>query len=297
MESAKKTIIKVLVILGCILSLVLFMLKVTGVTDSISYKLLQTYDYDGNDKLVFLDVADGNSAIIQSENKTAIINFGGIKDGGNSLIKAIRKYNITKFDYAFITVCDEKHLGGFMAISDLVDIEKVIIPNIDGFLGENIITNNVVCEKIINNYKYAIVNLNQEYKVGNFSLTPLYYTPNMLTPSGRAVLYKISAYNYSALIGGSFDKDIMYELLATNQNIQADIFLLPGFSDNKNWNIPFINSLKAKYIVSSSAFKNDAYLQEDLELLSKSFILYRTDINGDISFYFNKDSLFAKTQR
>ena len=118
---------KIAIIVILIISLIVFLLETLGLFELLKDKLLFTHDYIGENKVIFADVGDGNCAIVQSGGKTAIFNFGGVKDGGNSLIKAIRKYRITKIDYAFITICDENHLGGFIAISNLVDIDKIII--------------------------------------------------------------------------------------------------------------------------------------------------------------------------
>jgi len=288
---------KVMLIIAVIVSLIVFILEYSGSFEFLSNKLLLTYDFMGEDKLIFVDVDYGNCAIVQSGNKTAIINFGGIKDGGNSLVKAIRKYRITKVDYAIITVCNENHLGGFMALCDLVDIDKVIIPNIEDFTKENNITSLTVKDKILNDCSYELVEPFKPYMLGNFALAPVYYNAKALNSAGNAVLYKISLNNHSAIIGGSFHKDITYNLLSSDLNLKADIFLLPGFSDNSNWNLPFITTLNAKYLVSSSSFKNDAEIQLDFEFLKQKHKIYRTDVNGDITFYFNKDELKVFSER
>lgn len=288
---------KIISIAAIVISLIVFILEFSGAFAFLSDKLLLKHDYIGENKLVFVDVDDGNCAIIQSGDKTAIINFGGVLDGGNSLIKAIRKYRITKVDYAFVNLSDENHLGGFISISDLVDINKVVIPNLEDFTDNNSVTSLAVKEEILNHYNYEIVELNKNYQVGEFTVTPFYYKPNILIPNGRAVIYKVFANEHSAIIGGSFHKDIMYELLAQDYNLKTDIFLIPGFSSGESLSLPFINSLNAKYLISSSAFKNDYYIQQDIEFLKKNHNIYRTDINGDIVFYFNKDGLILKTER
>ena len=288
---------KVVLTIAVIISLLVFVLEFSGAYEFLSDKLLLKYDYIGNDRLIFLDVDDGNCALVQSDNQTALINFGGVKDGGNSLIKAIRKYRITKIDYAFITVCDQNHLGGFIALTDLVDINKVVIPNFDDFDYEHSATSLAVKDKILNDFNYEVVEINKTYTLGKINLTPFYYEPSAFDAKGRAVLYKISSTSHSAIIGGSFHKDIMYELLANNAKLETDIFLIPGFSDNASWNLPFFNSLKAKYLISSSGFKNDSVVQQDIEFLKQNYNIYRTDVNGDIMFYFKKNGLILNTER
>ena len=288
---------KVVLTIAVIISLLVFVLEFSGAYEFLSDKLLLKYDYIGNDRLIFLDVDDGNCALVQSDNQTALINFGGVKDGGNSLIKAIRKYRITKIDYAFITVCDQNHLGGFIALTDLVDINKVVIPNLDDFDYEHSATSLAVKDKILNDFNYEVVEINKTYKLGEINLTPFYYEPSTFDAKGRAVLYKISSTSHSAIIGGSFHKDVMYELLANNAKLETDIFLIPGFSDNASWNLPFFNSLKAKYLISSSGFKNDSVVQQDIEFLKQNYNIYRTDVNGDIMFYFKKNGLILNTER
>ena len=81
----------------------------------------------------------------------------------------------------------------------------------------------------------------------------------------------------------------MYEFMLEKREVKADILLLPTFSEPTAWNYDFFKFINAKYLVSSSAFVNDFHTQEDLNFLGKAFNLYRTDINGEIIFYFGDD--------
>ncbi len=288
MDSPKKKKIIILSIATVVIGLIVFILESCGVVDSLKEKLLFTYDTNGQNKVIFVDVQDGNCAIIQSGDKTAIINFGGVKDGGNSLIKAIRKYRITKIDYAFITITDEYHLGGFMALCDMVTIDKVITPNFDDYVLNNSPTALIVKDKL-NSLNCEIVELNKTYVLGNFSLKPIYYYHKALSSSGRAVLYQITDGKHSLVLGGNFSDDIIFEQYKKNKLFKTDILLLPGFSDSFGWNYNYFKDVGAKYLVSSSAYYNDSNIQNDFDSLSKRYNLYRTDINGDITFYFNDE--------
>ena len=286
MESKTKIIIYIACAVAFVFSLVVFIIEVCGHT-GLRDKLIFNYDYIGENKIIFTNVGDANCTILKSGNEVAVFSFGGVLDGGNSLIKAIRKYQITTVDYAFVNITDENHLGGFMVLNNLTTINNVVSPSINDYEFNNTPTALAAKETILS-LNHEFVNLNKNYKVGNFTVTPIYYSKNALSSEGRAVIYKVTFGEYSAIIGGNFSQDIMFENYINNELPTADILLLPGFSDNSHWNLSFFDDIKVKYVVSSSDYKNNLFIQNDYKLLQEKFNLYRTDVDGDITFYFNE---------
>ena len=252
MESSKKKIVKIVAILSFALCLVLALLGHYGLFPNYKEKLLGTYVNNGINKIRFINVNDGNSIIIESGEEKAIIDFGGINDGGDLLLKALRKYRLTNIKYAFITSCDVYHLGGFIKTAETIKINKVIMPNILNFKDMGSVTALTVKEKILNDYNYKTAKTNQCYYVGDFKIEVMYYNSNAASFNNRNVVFKISCNNHTLLYGGNFGKGIMLELLKTNKNIKSDILLLPGFSNTSSWNIDFFKNVQPKYIVSSS---------------------------------------------
>ena len=59
-----------------------------------------------------------------------LIDCGSASQGKN-LVKSIKKRNIEKIDYVFITHPHEDHMGGMNEIIGNFKVDKIVLPNID----------------------------------------------------------------------------------------------------------------------------------------------------------------------
>lgn len=244
-------------------------------------------DFDKNNYVYFIDVGQGDSALIVTKNNKSILIDTGGKVGSNySLMKSnvipfFKSIGIRKLDYLFITHGDYDHAG----------------------YGIDLVNNFNVKNKFTNKGKYNslekklnIKSFNNSYiKIDNVEIyslnSKLYNNEN----SDSLVLLVIID-NYKLLFMGdasiNTEKDIM-----NNYDI-GDIFILKvGHHGSKTSSSEeFINSVNPKYSIISVG-KNNKFghpNKEVLDNLSNSKI-YRTDIDGSIMFKIKKDKLRIET--
>lgn len=291
MGTKKKILISLISVI--LVTLTTITLEKYAVVSDLRNKLLEIKDNNGDHYVRFLALDNNDSVLIKSKDKTAIIDFGGVEDGGANLIKAINKYHINKIDYAFVTTPDDSHIGGFIALSKELDINLVVIPKATDFTYQSTKTTQEVVEKIITGIPYKIANQGDVYKIGEFSIEILSYSDIYDDLEDRSVAYKIEGFNKSFLIAGALGLNLQQEILMTHKNMKIDVLKLPGYSNVENWDFIFFRKLKAEYFVSSTGYNNDYILQKDYELFNTLLKakLYRTDINGDIAFYFNNNEM------
>ena len=244
-------------------------------------------DFDKNNYVYFIDVGQGDSALIVTKNNKSILIDTGGKVGSNySLMKSnvipfFKSIGIRKLDYLFITHGDYDHAGYGI---DLVN----------NFNVKNRFTNKGKYNSL--EKKLNIKSFNNSYiKIDNVEIyslnSKLYNNEN----SDSLVLLVIID-NYKLLFMGdasiNTEKDIM-----NNYDI-GDVFILKvGHHGSKTSSSEeFINSVNPKYSIISVS-KNNKFghpNKEVLDNLSNSKI-YRTDIDGSIMFKIKKDKLRIET--
>lgn len=244
-------------------------------------------NFDKNNYVYFIDVGQGDSALIVTKNNKSILIDTGGKVGSNySLMKSnvipfFKSIGIRKLDYLFITHGDYDHAGYGI---DLVN----------NFNVKNRFTNKGKYNSL--EKKLNIKSFNNSYiKIDNVEIyslnSKLYNNEN----SDSLVLLVIID-NYKLLFMGdasiNTEKDIM-----NNYDI-GDVFILKvGHHGSKTSSSEeFINSVNPKYSIISVG-KNNKFghpNKEVLDNLSNSKI-YRTDIDGSIMFKIKKDKLRIET--
>lgn len=244
-------------------------------------------DFDKNNYVYFIDVGQGDSALIVTKNnKSVLIDTGGKVGSNYSLMKSnvipfFKSIGIRKLDYLFITHGDYDHAG----------------------YGIDLVNNFNVKNRFTNKGKYNLLekklnikSFNNSYiKIDNVEIyslnSKLYNNEN----SDSLVLLVIID-NYKLLFMGdasiNTEKDIM-----NNYDI-GDVFILKvGHHGSKTSSSEeFINSVNPKYSIISVG-KNNKFghpNKEVLDNLSNSKI-YRTDIDGSIMFKIKKDKLRIET--
>lgn len=244
-------------------------------------------NFDKNNYVYFIDVGQGDSALIVTKNNKSILIDTGGKVGSNySLMKSnvipfFKSIGIRKLDYLFITHGDYDHAGYGI---DLVN----------NFNVKNRFTNKGKYNSL--EKKLNIKSFNNSYiKIDNveiYSLNSKHYN----NENSDSLVLLVIIDNYKLLFMGdasiNTEKDIM-----NNYDI-GDVFILKvGHHGSKTSSSEeFINSVNPKYSIISVG-KNNKFghpNKEVLDNLSNSKI-YRTDIDGSIMFKIKKDKLRIET--
>lgn len=244
-------------------------------------------DFDKNNYVYFIDVGQGDSALIVTKNNKSILIDTGGKVGSNySLMKSnvipfFKSIGIRKLDYLFITHGDYDHAGYGI---DLVN----------NFNVKNRFTNNGKYNSL--EKKLNVKSFNNSYiKIDNVEI---YSLNNKLynNENSDSLVLLVIIDNYKLLFMGdasiNTEKDII-----DNYDID-DVFILKvGHHGSKTSSSEeFINSVNPKYSIISVG-KNNKFGHPNKEVLDNlsSSKIYRTDIDGSIMFRIKKNKLRIET--
>ena len=244
-------------------------------------------DFDKNNYVYFIDVGQGDSALIVTKNNKSILIDTGGKVGSNySLMKSnvipfFKSIGIRKLDYLFITHGDYDHAGYGI---DLVN----------NFNVKNRFTNKGKYNSL--EKKLNVKSFNNSYiKIDNVEI---YSLNNKLynNENNDSLVLLVIIDNYKLLFMGdasiNTEKDIM-----NNYDI-GDVFILKvGHHGSKTSSSEeFINSVNPKYSIISVG-KNNKFghpNKEVLDTLNDSKI-YRTDQDGSIVLKIKNNKLKIET--
>lgn len=244
-------------------------------------------DFDKNNYVYFIDVGQGDSALIVTKNNKSILIDTGGKVGSNySLMKSnvipfFKSIGIRKLDYLFITHGDADHCGNSKSLIDNFNVKNV-------YLNKGKINN---CEKKTNgNILY-----DDYLKIDNIEIYSLnngeYSDENSLS---MVLLLVID--NYKILLMGDAPKKVEEEIIDKYDLDNIDILKVGHHGSNTSSSEKFISHIKPKYSIISVG-KNNKFGHPKKSVLDtlSDYKIYRTDEDGSIMFRIKNDKLEIET--
>lgn len=244
---------------------------------------------NNNNMLVhYIDVGQGDSILIQVNNKNLLIDSGP-RDAKESLLSYLDSINLSKLDYIIATHPHEDHIGNMSYIIDKYNVGKFYAPKVEHTTStfEKMIESLIAKDLKINiiNSDTNSIDLGKGTKVTVFSpINEEYSNLNNYSP-----IIKIEYGNNSFLFTGDAEKDIE-ETLYKNSNLKSDVLKLGHHGSLTSSSSSFLNSVDPSIAVISLGANNKyGHPHKNItDLLSKNNIsVYRTDLDGTIVFSSN----------
>ena len=249
---------------------------------------------DTNSNIIFLDVGQGDSIIINNKNKTIMIDTGGNKDienniSQNIIIPSLKYRGIKKIDYLILTHGDFDHMGEAINLVESFKVEKVIF-NCGEFndLEKDLIK--VLGKKKIKYYS-CIKELNIDKNKFFFLQTKEYDNEN---DNSNVIYTELDDYKFIFMGDASVttEKEILFKYNLPD----IDVLKVGHHGSKTSSSKEFIDEIEPKYSIISVG-KNNRYghpNKEVLNVLDKSKI-YRTDQDGSIMFKIKNNKLKIET--
>ncbi|WP_313756343.1 DNA internalization-related competence protein ComEC/Rec2 [Tissierella sp.] len=252
-----------------------------------------------NDKSIdihFIDVGQGDSALINTKKGSYLIDTGGnIMDsfdiGKNITFPYLQKNGINKLRGVFITHFDDDHCKSLPLLMDNIDISNILISYKDN---ENPVYNKIK-EKDI-----PLTILKEKDLIWldeNTSIEVL--SPNedlrkaKLSPNNLSLVFLLSYYDKKILFTGDIEKEAEV-ILANKLKENIDIIKVPHHGSNTSSTEELLNNIRPSIGVISVG-RNNFYGHPKEEVLDRynklGTRLYRTDTMGLITVKLNKQEI------
>lgn len=87
---------------------------------------------DSQDRIAILSVGQGDSAVVQSQGRTALIDAGPaterLDSGSRFIVPALGRLGVGAIDMVILSHPDQDHIGGLRAIMARYDVGKIVVP-------------------------------------------------------------------------------------------------------------------------------------------------------------------------
>ena len=254
--------------------------------------------------IYYLDVSQGDSALIRMNNTNILIDTGGIEKYNSeewknkkreynkmkdSIIPFFKSVGVRKIDYLLITHGDYDHMGEAKTLVNNFKVEKVVF-NCGEFNELELELINILNNKNIE-YEKCIKELNINNNKLSFLQTREYYNEN----DNSNVIYT-ELYGYKFMFMGDASSTTEKEILSKYNIPDIDVLKVGHHGSSTSSSKEFINEINPKYSIISVG-KNNRYghpNKEVLDNLNQSKI-YRTDEDGSIMFKIKNNKLKIET--
>ena len=303
---SKLSIIEIIVYYVFLISIIKYKNKTFYVCFLIYMIIIYFYpEFDKNTYIYYLDVGQGDSALIVNGNHNSIlIDTGGkvtyekeewkmrnneYNNMNSSLIPFFKSLGLTKINYFIITHGDFDHMGEAINLVNNFKVEKVIFncgPYND--LEKELIK--VLDEKKIKYYS-CIKELNIDKNKLYFLQTKEYDNEN----DNSNVIYT-ELYGYKFLFMGDASVTTEKEILSKYNVPDIDVLKVGHHGSKTSSSKEFTNEINPKYSIISVG-KNNRYGHPNKEVLDNlnNSKIYRTDQDGSIKFKIQNNKLKIET--
>ncbi len=244
-----------------------------------------------NNFYMMIDVGQGDSSLLYSNNKAILIDTGGLYNSNvvSKTIEMLKSLGIREINYLILTHGDYDHMGDSIYLVNNFKVDKVIFNN-DSYNNLESKLIKVLDSKKINYYQ-NLKELNIPKVKLSFLNTTIYDNEN----DNSNVLY-FKYQNLKFLLMGDASSFREKDILVKYKLEDIDFLKVGHHGSDTSTSLEFIETINPKYSLISVG-KNNRYGHPKASILDilKSSKIYRTDINGSIWIKFKKNGYLIKT--
>ena len=240
----------------------------------------------------FLDVSQGDSIVIKKGSECIMIDTGGKVSYKtdewkekkeyfytDNTIKFLKSLGVNDIDYLILSHGDQDHAGEANHLIENFKVKNILLNKGD--------TNNL--EKSIPD------NLIKDTYKGKLNLSFLDTEILYDNENDNSQINLLNAYNYKFLFMGDASQKVEDDLLS-KYRLKTDVIKLGHHGSKTSSSEFFIKNINPKYTIISAG-RNNRYGHPNQETLEniKDRVVYRTDLDGTISFKISKNKLKIAT--
>ncbi|MBQ8303627.1 MAG: MBL fold metallo-hydrolase [Clostridia bacterium] len=253
-----------------------------------------------DDFIVFLDVDQGDGALIVSNGQTALID-GGEDEFEQRTYGKIRGYNVTDLDLIVASHIHSDHIAALPFLMERLKTGNIIIDNSKNRTEGDIKSLNKIlglCEdkgtKVFSPVRATVIN------VGDFELTVLGFYPELSGENNHSIFTVAKIGETKVLFTGDAENGAEKKILNDGINVDCDILKVGHHGSKTSSSEQFLSAATPDYAVISCG-ENNKYSHPNDEILTRlknvGAEILRTDLMGDIVFTFNGEKTGYKTEK
>ena len=246
-----------------------------------------------DDFIKFMDVGQGDGAIIYSNGYCAVIDMGEAV-AAKDVLADLNRLNVKQIDMLIASHYHTDHIGSVEAIAAKYPIKNMLGPEVTKY---NIKLAKSAKESVLKqggSFYEGIYGLN--FTLGEFKITVLGYC-NSTDENERSLYIMAEIDDVKFLFTGDGEKLAEEKLLDRTKLIDCDVLKVAHHGSNTSSSLDFLKEITPDVAVISCGYKNKyghPHKSTLDNLKSVDAKIYRTDTNGSMVFYSDGDKLFTK---
>ena len=242
----------------------------------------------------FIDIGEGDSMIIKSNNEYALVDTGkySYKD---KLLNYINSLGIKEFKYVIGTHAHEDHIGTMPTIIRNYKVDRFLMPSTKTNTKSYQLTIEELNKK---NIAYETPNIDDEFNLNDTKLKVISITDNKEELNDTSIILKVTYKNNTFLLTGDATKEV--ELNILDKDIKSDLLKVSHHGSKDSTSAQFLTKVNPEYAVISVGKDNEYHHPHQITLDKLNKIntkIYRTDLNGNIIAYSNGNGVLIETEK
>lgn len=280
----------VLALILCIVSLIISLVQ-----NSFENKNMKSDG--GSDFVRFIDVGQGDCALIHSNGYTALIDTG-TSDSAYEVCAKLQKAGVSIIDVLVISHLHDDHIGGVRSIIESFEVKNVVLPELS--IESDGLSVAQLAIKEVTDSGGGVYNAKQglNFNIGDFEITVLAAYGEMNDENNRSVMLAAQISDIKFLFTGDAEKKAEKQLLDEGLNLKCDVFKAAHHGSSTSNCDELLKAVRPRYVAISSG-KDNMYGHPHNEVLSAfEYIgaeVFNTQTDGDITFYVNNGAISVKT--
>ena len=257
-------------------------------------------DFDKTQDFVkIMDVGQADAALIYSNGCSAVID-AGLTSSADDISADLKGADIKDIDVLLITHLHMDHAGALAKIAMSFPIDNLIIPNRDSSAEAMPTVNEAEKRVVAEKGKVFTATEGMNFNIGEFEVTLLAYFPDATKENDRSIITMAKIGDKKFLFTGDAEKATEADVLAEKLNIDCDVLKVGHHGSNSSSTAAFLKAASPKY-AAISVGKDNMYSHPSnktiVALKNCGAEVYRTDKNGDISFYVENGNIRVETEK
>lgn len=238
--------------------------------------------------VTMLDVGQGQSIVLASYGRTAVIDCGGnrMKNAGDNVSEYIMSFGKSKLDMLILTHYHSDHVNGAIQMLKRLDVETLVIPDIYDPEG-----NRDAITLYAQENGTKIVEIKTDTHFFELEAMKLSVFPPLGKESAneRGLCVLCTSGEFDMLITGDIDAKTEYMLLEYTRLPDLELLVAGHHGSKYSTSEDLLEVTKPEIVMISTGYNTYGHPSEDLldRLYKAGIKVYRTDVCGEISIRLN----------